>query len=155
MGRLYLTPPARGGSKVPLFEKLGSYLVVLKYFRSKSVCMIVGNSVKSTIYYRRTGILRTKYRITMGVGCWICSASYFMDRDIYYTFYRISEYHAYRVRPEIFWHHQEGTKFFKKGFKYFHPPHPRCVRGPKKIAPLMCRYLNIIRRIMKYESRKK
>ena len=97
--------------------------MVYKYFRSKYVCIIVGNSVKSVIYYRRTGILRTKYRITMGVGCKICSASYSIDGDIYYTFYRISCYHAYRFRPET---SPGRNQVFQKGVQvlYFPPPLP-------------------------------
>lgn len=112
----------------PFYEKLGSYLVVYKYFRSKYVCIIVGNSVKSVIYYRRTGILRTKYRITMGVGCKICSASYSIDGDIYYTFYRISCYHAYRFRPET---SPGRNQVFQKGVQVLYFPPPLCVMGPK------------------------
>ena len=107
-GAIFLDPSRTGGrgdgSKVleSLFEKLGSFLVMSNYFRSKSVCMIAGNSVKSIIYVSING-----------VGGWAYSATYchrnsvLCSQDtspsiIYYTFYRISGYHAYRFRSEIF-----------------------------------------------------
>ena len=96
----------RGGGEVKYLNPFLKNLVPSWWcLRSKSVCMIAGNSVKSIIYVSINGVRGWAYFATYSHRNSVLCSQDTSPSIVYYTFYRISDYNAYIFRSEIFVHH--------------------------------------------------